>query len=165
MKESFASLVRASPEAVLRAASLGREPDPSDLAGWELRGWYVPGSVPSLLARKHCKGFYTSRGRLAGYNVPCHPGGPGEPWVDRLRGPGALRCAWFVAHPAEGHLELDYSRDGAAGRLDPLRLVRERLVEVAPGLLVSTVLVRIGGSVREAGLGVYERHRRSPLGI
>ena len=64
-----------------------------------------------------------------------------------------------------GSVVLDSSRAGRASALSPLRLVRERLVEVHRDLIVSSVEVRVGSHVRHAGLGIYERHGRSPLGV
>jgi hypothetical protein len=166
----FSSLVRASPDVLMRAVRSGVRPEASGLVGWEFRGWFAAGSLPALAMRKHRKGFYrlARRARIGGYNIPCHPGGPDVPWVDRLRGAGSYRMAWFLVVEDDRSLVLDYGREGGAGPLNPLRLVRERLVQVHehdPDLLVSTLEVRAGRSLRQVGAAVYGRQGRSPVGI
>jgi hypothetical protein len=137
------------------------------LVGWEFRGYYASGTLPGLLVSKHRKGFYrlARSSALAGYNIPCHRGSPGEPWVDRLRGPGSRRLGWFLVVEGPSGVVLDYSRAGRASALSPLRLARERLVSAGADLLISTVEIRVGPHVRHAGLGVYERYGRGPLGV
>jgi hypothetical protein len=173
-RATFESLCRASPEALARAARAGAAPEPASLEGWEFRGWYAAGSLPGLLARKHRKGFYRlARAQgLGGYNVPCHPGGPDAPWIDRLRGPGSWRLGWFLVTGTGPRrppsLLLDYSRDGRAHPLNPLRAVREHLVQVSPDdpdLMLSLVEIHVGRQVRQAGMAVYERHALSPVGL
>ncbi len=166
----FLSLTRAPAEVLVRLASSGGAPVPEELAGWEYRGWFTAGSLPGLLVRKHRKGFYrlARRGRLGGYNIPCHPGTALTPWVDRLRGPGSWRLGWFLVATGQESLLLDYSREDRASALSPIRGLREHLVQVRaadPTLLVSTVEILAGRQVRTLGMGVYERHTRSPLGI
>lgn len=170
----FRSLCRASPEALVRAAASGIVPALASLEGWEFRGWYVAGSLPGLLMRKHRKGFYrlARAPGLGGYNVPCHPGSPDTPWIDRLGGPGSWRLGWFLVaeEPARRppSLLLDYSRADRAPRLSPLRALREHLVQVHPddpGLLLSFMEICAGHQVRQAGMAVYEKHTRSPIGV
>jgi hypothetical protein len=170
VQHDFLSLTRAPAEALVRLASAGEPPGIEELAGWEYRGWLASGSLPGPLMRKHRKGFYrlARRGRLGGYNIPCHPGTPRAPWVDRLRGPGSWRLGWFLVVPGAHALVLDYSREDRAPRLSPVRGLREHLVQVRAGdptLLVSTIEVVAGRQVRRLGMGIYERHTRSPLGI
>ncbi len=170
VQHDFLSLTRAPAEVLVRLGAAAAAPAIEDLAGWEYRGWFTSGSLPGLLMRKHRKGFYrlARRGRLGGYNIPCHPGTTLTPWVDRLRGPGSWRLGWFLVAPGDGALLLDYSREDRAPALSPIRGVREHLVQVRPGdatLLVSTIEILAGRQVRRLGMGVYERHTRSPLGI
>jgi hypothetical protein len=166
----FHSLTRAPAEALVRLSTSGTAPGIEDLAGWEYRGWLCAGSLPGPVMRKHRKGFYrlARRGRLGGYNIPCHPGPARTPWVDRLRGPGSWRLGWFLVAEGDGSLLLDYSRDDRASLLSPVRGVREHLVQVRaddPTLLVSAIEILAGSQVRRIGMGIYERHTRSPLGI
>jgi hypothetical protein len=170
VQHDFLSLTRAPAEALVRIASAGGPPGIEDLAGWEYRGWLAAGSLPGPVMRKHRKGFYrlARRGRIGGYNIPCHGGPAGSPWVDRLRGPGSWRLGWFLVAESGGALLLDYSREDRASLLSPIRGLREHLVQVREGdptLLVSTIEVAAGRQVRRVGMGIYERHARSPVGI
>jgi len=168
--QSYLSMCRSTPEALLRAAASGIAPSPASLAGWEFRGWFTRGTFPALLAGKHRKGFYRL-GRspgLGGYNIPCHPGPPSTPWVDRLRGPGSWRLGWFLVVEEDGCLILDYSRAGKASPLSPLVPLRERLFQSSPDdpdHLLTILEIHVGRSVRRVSMGVYERHTRSPMGI
>jgi hypothetical protein len=174
----FERLCHAPPQRLARALADAATPDPAALEGWEFRA-FAPGPPPlSWLLPKHRKGFYRLREAvtptgLGGYVVPCHASSPREPWVDRLRGPGSWKTAWFLVRPAgpsrfAASLCLDYGRGGRAGRLRPERMVREYLLQpdrANDDLMISAVEARAGRQVRHLGYTVMVRDRRSLLGV
>jgi len=175
--DALRALVRTPAATLLGLASRGTAPDPLRLAGWEFRASWTAGSLPAVAGARHRRGFYRMRSAprgstgVAGYSIPCHRGGPDDPWVDRLRGPAALRRGWCVLFPGGGprfpdSLLVDYSRAGRLHRIHPLSVLREHLVRIAPDdpdLLVAVREARVGGQVRHLGIAVMERHVRSNL--
>lgn len=153
-----------------------RTPDPDDLAGWEFRA-FAPGDAGvAPLVRLHRQGFYRLkqvRGTgVGGYVIPCHPGSPGDPWVDRLRGPASWKTGWFVVdHPRPGRfaraLSLDFSRGGLVRPPNPLSYLRGHLVQPSgdPDLLLGALQARAGNQVRHLGFCVLHRDRRTLVGL
>lgn len=176
-RTAFEALCTAPPRVAAHAMLAGKGPDLGSIAGWEFRAWCQPPSLPSAVLGKHRKGFYRlGRGgdALGGYLIPCRGGGgPAGPWIDRLRGPGAARVAWFLAGPAEGgrypgSVVVDYGRAGNVPGWSPLAALREYLVQPRdddPDVLVSAIEFRAGSQVRHLGTCVLVRDRQGTVGL
>ncbi len=175
--EAFRRMCRAPAQVLTRIIARAVTPDPASLAGWELSGYHLDPPLCGRWLLKHRMGLYrikdgASGTGLGGYIIPCHPGGPDRPWVDRLAGPGSRRTFWFVLEPAgEGRfpmaLVVDHSRRGRARALAPQRLVRQYLAQVHeddPDLFICAVEVRAGRQVRHLGMTVLVRERPSLVG-
>ena len=174
---AFEALCAAPPRVTARAMLAGKGPAMDSIAGWEFRAWCAPPSLPSVVLGKHRKGFYAlgrGGGALGGYVIPCRGGGgPGGRWIDRLRGPGAARLAWFLAGPAgggryPGAVLLDYGRAGKVPGWSPLAGLREYLVQPwddDPDVLVSAIEFRAGSQARHLGTCVLVRDRQGTVGL
>lgn len=106
----------------------------------------LPKLVERLTWKKFKKVFVGQGERLVGYNEAVERNALHEPWITRRRRDRPVRYGPFAVEPSDdGPLTIDYGPP--AGRLDPMRLVRDPLVAVNPGsveLLLGVSLLAIG---------------------
>jgi hypothetical protein len=135
--ETLAVATSAELEAALRG---GLAPDPQALAGSEFRGWNTPFFAPFLGIQKFKKGFFVDEpagGRVRGYNRDVRQeGGLSGPWLEK--GTGGAKAYGFYevevqsagCYPGSVLLNYDCPRNP---RANPIRLLRDYVVQVDPG--------------------------------
>jgi hypothetical protein len=174
---AFLDLARSSERALERALVRGQAPDLADLVGWEFRGLNTPPWARLLGIRKFIKGFYGSGRapltRLRGYNCAVVQNGVDEPWIARPDPERPDRFGYFHVGAVDptardnAYLHavlLDYGRDGN-GNLDPVRGLRDYLVQVDPSLpdlYLGKAYYALGPVRMGVGFFVLERYRRAP---
>lgn len=139
--------------ALPRALRAGAAVDPRSLDGWAFRGTVLatPGLVERATWTTFQKAFRRdpSTGRLLGWNVRLEQDGVGRPSRPRLRG-GVPWCRWFFeVLPSRGlggvdSVLIDYAR-GPNPRWEPVRWVKDPLVDVGDGLLLGVSWVVLAG--------------------
>jgi hypothetical protein len=166
--------LRAATRADLTALlARGSAVDAAAIAGWVYRGTSLglPRWMEALSWISFQKVFFRddASGRVMGWNVRLEQTGlhgPSRPETDRRGAP--LRFGGFEVHPIdappprpvpEGALLLDYGRAARSG-LDPLRVVRDPIVALAPGsadVLLGWSYLAIGSGVSTPSYFLLER--------
>lgn len=177
---AFLDLARSSGRALERALVRGQAPDLAALVGWELRGINTPPWARLLGIRKFIKGFYgASRAslgaptRIRGYNCAVVQNAVDEPWIGRPDPERPDRFGYFHVGAVDPTVRdnaylhavlLDYGRDGN-GNLDPVRGLRDYLVQVDPSLpdiYLGKAYYALGPARIGVSFFVLERYRRAP---
>jgi hypothetical protein len=139
----YNSLCLASNEELEVVMRMGTIPEPSDLAGWEFKGWNTNDITYLIFNKKFKKGFFKKAGgeKLMGYNVVVLQNHLGEPWIDKLKGSDSIRHGYFDVYPVKlneidckypNAILLNYGAPSENFILNPARLLRDYLVRVYP---------------------------------
>jgi hypothetical protein len=188
---TFKSLAQSDFKTLEALLAAGAAPKPSDIAGYEWRGWNVlaPTSKPvaSLMGiQRFAKGFFVrpdvgsadAAPFIEGYNIKIGRGGLDDPWT--AKGGGALeRFAFYrVYGPAAGAalppgdparragrypnaLFLDYHEGEPKNGLFTGDGLRDFVVQLAPDLLLGKAYFTLGPLTVVGGFFVAERWQKA----
>jgi hypothetical protein len=168
------ALAHAGRDGLERAMLRGEPPALADLVGWEFRGLNTGVHARPLGIRKFIKGFYRRDGEGFGYNLPAVQNRVPEPWRAKPNDASPRRFGFYRVAPVDptardnaylNAVLLDYGRGGNQ-LVDPMRTLRDYVVQVAPGdpdLLLGKAYVALGPARIPVGYFVLERHRPAPV--
>ena len=176
----FVGLVTATDEMLEAVLRMGIRPSFEELLGWEFGGYMTWDLTELVGRRKFKKGFYLEdRMRPAadginGYNVKVIQNSLGDPWIDVVEHGESVKHGYFNVYPVQltevdaryPHAVLLNYQCTKNGPLEPLRVLRDYLVQVYPDnpdLLLGKIYLAVGPLRLFVSYFALERINRSPL--